>query len=75
MADTSTATVTGVTGPGLALDAAVYQRIASVTINFQTNVLTLYFVEQNKGPLEVDVSEAATWTLTVTDGVYTLTVA
>lgn len=74
MADTSTATVTGVTGPGKALTAKVFQRVAGADFNFQNNVLRINFVDANKGPLEVDIAADTTFTLTVTAGVYALTV-
>ena len=71
----ATVTVTGVTGPGVALAATVFTNVASFSVNtFNAEVLTLTFAD-SKQPKEVSIAAATTITVTVSGVNYTVTIS
>jgi len=74
MATASTATVTGVIGPGKAVTTTTFTGVTSFSVDCENEILTLYF-SGSRPPMIVSVAAAATWTITVSGNDYTLTVA
>lgn len=70
----STATVTGKVGPGDTLTAAVFTGVKSFSVDTEQGILTLVS-DQGPNPLAVDISAAATFTVTISSGVYTITIS
>lgn len=68
----STATITGKIGPGDALTAFVFTPLHSFSLDCDTGILQ---VNANGRITDVDVSAQTTLTLTVSAGVYTLTIS
>lgn len=68
----STATVTGKTGPGGTLTAAVFNNVTSFKIETDSEMLELV---TDGRILQVDISAATTITCTVSGNTYTLTIS
>jgi hypothetical protein len=68
------ATVTGYNGPGKTLTAAVFTGADVMTIDANGRTLVLHW---NSGAPDtcIDIQAAATYTLTLASGVFTLTIA
>lgn len=72
-----TATVTGKIGGGATLTAAVFQQVTRFQVITLTEILEIDYTDAALGPrtVQIDVSAATTWTLTVSGNTYTLTVS
>lgn len=68
----NTATVTGASGPGLSLTAAVFNSVTDVDFQMDNNILRLV---SNNGISYVDISAATTITMTKSSSLYTVTVS
>lgn len=65
-------TITSVIGPGLAITAAAFQGIKSVTFDLERQVLTVY---TGLKTLDVSLSSITTVTYTISSGVATIVVS
>jgi len=70
----SQATVTGKVGPGSTLTAGVFTNVVDVDFKLSQQLLTLTQSVPNR-ILDIDISAATTITMTVSSGVYTVTVS
>ena len=70
----ATVTVTGVTGPGFALTAAVYTNVITFHVDANKNLLTLT-KENVLGPIVISVNAATTVTATKSASTWTLTIS
>ena len=71
----STATITGVVGPGKTLTTQVFNNVVSVKLDCQKKVLRVEFAANGLTTVDIDVSGATTYTLTYSAPSYTLTVS
>lgn len=68
----SQVTVTGKTGPNIAITAGVYTGVTQFDMNSNTNILTIW---QGSKVSHISILAATTITCTVSGGQYTLTVS
>jgi len=69
----STVTVTGKTGPAVAVTSLVLTGVTEIL--FQTAPKDMLFITANEGRKEFDLSATTTTTMTISSGVITLTIA
>jgi hypothetical protein len=67
-----TATITAKAGPGLTVTAQVFPGLSYFSINTDTKIIELV---SNGITKQLDINAATTYTLTVSAGVYTLTIS
>ena len=72
-----TATITGKIGGGVTLTSAVFQQVTRFQLITAPEVLEIDYTDTALGPrtVQIDVSAATTWTLTVSGNTYLLTVS
>lgn len=70
-----TATITGKTGGGVTLTAAVFRNVSFFSLDTANEMLAItYDNGDGQKIINIDVSAQTTWTLTVSGNTYTLTV-
>lgn len=70
---TSTITVTGTSGPGKTLTAQQFTDVSKWEVNSAQNLLTMYFGGETF--VTVDISDATTFTVTISGGNYTVVIS
>ena len=69
----ATATVTGKTGAGLSMTAVTFNNVMSFTVNTASKMLRL--VDNSDVVTDISIAAATTFTVTITAGLYSITIS